>query len=130
MAPHHVQLQTDQLKRIIEIAEANVSGMRGYDIYEQAIHAPRRATKMKGHERYRLMKEGLDNLPSGFKLSNIQRQLTNPLLKCLVPMAFDEDFDSHQAEIMQQYGLTELRSDLIALYPRRFGKTTAASSVS
>lgn len=125
----HVRLQEDGLARALKVAEGNVTGANCDSIYEQMVKGDHRVERMDGHDTFMLLKHDLENLPTNFKLSVVQKELTNAMLQCLLPLAFGEHFDRHQVELMSMYGLTEVRSDLIAIFPRRFGKTTAASAL-
>ena len=126
----HALLAEDALAKAVSLAEKNLSGANSRNIYEQLVLGNQTISSMQGHDIMTLMKWDLANLPTGFKLSFVQQELTQAMLLCLVPLVFGSDFDRFQVEIMAMYGMTEVRSDLIAIFPRRFGKTTAASAVS
>ena len=83
---------------------------------------PKRSTT--GKQRLDDLIEALDKLDKlGFKRSNGQRLFHKAYIGACLKQIYGDDLYRDLAELLREYELDELRTDVIVTTPRRFGKT-------
>lgn len=64
----------------------------------------------------------------GYRRSLQQREFHDAFIRACLPHIYGLDyFDRHKRRILKRHGLKRMRSEVLCLTPRRFGKTTAVA---
>lgn len=83
-------------------------------------------TRVTGRERLALLRKGLDSL--GLTFSDDQREFMNRMIAACAKLIFKDDLDSNIDDLLAELNIAELHQELMAIMPRRFGKTFSVAA--
>jgi len=83
-------------------------------------------TRITGRERLALLRKGLDSL--GLTFSDDQREFMNRMIAACAKLIFKDDLDSNIDDLLAELNIAELHQELMAIMPRRFGKTFSVAA--
>jgi hypothetical protein len=78
-------------------------------------------SQRSGRERLNLLRETLDSF--GLERSDMQKQFHEDMIGACARLIFKDDLESELDDLLLELGIDELRSEFMAITPRRFGKT-------
>lgn len=82
---------------------------------------PNNTNKITGRDRLAIIKKALDSF--GLDRSDTQREFHDCMICACAMIIFRDDLDDELDDLLQEYGITELQSEFMAITPRRWGKT-------
>lgn len=88
---------------------------------EQAIDPKRNQTKITGKKRLQKLRRTLQSL--GLTFSEDQNEFINRMISACAKQIFKDDLHSNIDEFLEELGIEELRQEVMAIMPRRYGKT-------
>lgn len=132
---HDFSLQ-DELLAILE--RQNIKEQHDYNVSKEFI---RRGTGFfdeddciedetcEGDERLKQIFYLLDVImtPKGWKREEAQIKLHKAYVIASLPLIYGKEWDVNAKRVLERFGVTDLKSLVLALYPRRFGKTIAVA---
>lgn len=74
-----------------------------------------------GHARMAILRKTLDSF--GLVRSKNQREFHREMIKAALPLIYKTDLDEHLDDLLREFEATELKSEVMIITPRRWGKT-------
>jgi len=84
------------------------------------------AARVTGRERLALLRKALASL--GLTFSDDQQEFMNRMVAACAKLIFKDDLDSNLDDLLAELNTAELHQELMAIMPRRFGKTFSVAA--
>lgn len=85
------------------------------------------AAQVTGRQRLETIHKTLKAL--GLTFSNAQNEFINRMIAACAKLIFKDDLEANLADLLTELKITELHQELMALMPRRFGKTFVVAAM-
>lgn len=83
-------------------------------------------TRITGRQRLALLRKALNSL--GLTFSDDQSEFINRMIAACAKLIFKDDLDSNVDDLLAELNIAELHQELMAIMPRRFGKTFSVAA--
>lgn len=102
--------------------QATINSLRPMSLHEQAsdLNGARRS-RITGRQRYERLRHALKLI--GIVFSDDQLAMLDRMVAAAAKQIFKDDLQENLEDLLAELGIKELHQELLALMPRRFGKT-------
>lgn len=88
---------------------------------------PNSGTRVTGRQRLANIRKALKSL--GLTFSDDQREFHNRMIAACAKLIFKDDLEANLSDLLTELGIEELRTELMAIMPRRYGKTVSVAAM-